>query len=51
MWNIFQNVHGCRRMDLEESLKRSLNSKVTEEGYPDCKAGSACCVFSNEIVT
>ena len=36
MWNIFWNVHGCRRKVLERSLKvlESLNSKVTEEGVP-----------------
>ena len=27
MWNIFQNVHGCRRKVLE----KSSNAKVTEE--------------------
>jgi len=31
-WNVFHSVHSCPRKVLEKSLKRSLNSKVTEEG-------------------
>ena len=37
MWNIFWNVHGCRRKVLESPWKcpwKSLNYEVTEEGLP-----------------